>query len=178
MNAKVADAELMLVTGDASTQTDPQEKKVIDIPLTSKPLTECPPGVTIGRLVGFQDGWPLVHYSGCPNDEGLPAQSIVVLSPDNIGKSILLAFEGANPERPIVIGLMIEPETNKAGMMPVDLKLDDERILLTAEREIVLRCGESSITLTRAGKVLIKGAYVLSRSSGYNKIKGAAVDIN
>jgi uncharacterized protein (DUF2345 family) len=56
--------------------------------------------------------------------------------------------------------------------------VDDQRIVLSAEREITLQCGEASITLTRAGKVLIKGTYVLSRSSGYNKIKGAAVDIN
>ncbi len=55
---------------------------------------------------------------------------------------------------------------------------DGERVLVTAEREIVLRCGEASLTLTRAGKVLIKGKYIVSRSSGYNKIKGAAVDIN
>jgi hypothetical protein len=41
-----------------------------------------------------------------------------------------------------------------------------------------LRCGESSIVLTRAGKVLIKGNYVLSRSRGANRIKGAYVDIN
>ena len=41
-----------------------------------------------------------------------------------------------------------------------------------------MRCGEASITLTRAGKVLIRGAYVLSRSSGANRIKGAAVEIN
>ena len=60
----------------------------------------------------------------------------------------------------------------------VTAQVDDQRVVLTAEREIVLRCGEASITLTRAGKVLIKGTYVLSRSSGYNKIKGAAVDIN
>jgi hypothetical protein len=51
-------------------------------------------------------------------------------------------------------------------------------VVLTAEREMVLRCGEASITLTRAGKVIIKGAYIVSRSTGYNKIKGAAVDIN
>ena len=49
---------------------------------------------------------------------------------------------------------------------------------MDAEREIVLRCGDSSITLTRAGKVIIKGKYILNRSSGYNKIKGAAVEIN
>ena len=60
----------------------------------------------------------------------------------------------------------------------VSVQADDDRFVLSAEREIVLRCGDASITLTRAGKVLIKGTYILSRSSGYNKIKGAAVDIN
>ena len=44
--------------------------------------------------------------------------------------------------------------------------------------QIVLRCGEASITLTRAGKVLIRGAYVLSRSSGTNRIQGGSVEIN
>jgi hypothetical protein len=43
---------------------------------------------------------------------------------------------------------------------------------------VVLRCGDASITLTQAGKVIIRGNYIVSRSSGYNKIKGAAVDIN
>jgi hypothetical protein len=50
--------------------------------------------------------------------------------------------------------------------------------VLSAEREIVLHCGDASITLTRAGKVIIKGRYLISRSSGYNKVKGAAVEIN
>jgi uncharacterized protein (DUF2345 family) len=65
-------------------------------------------------------------------------------------------------------------ETSRA----VSVQADDDRVVLSAEREIVMRCGDASITLTRAGKVLIKGAYILSRSSGYNKIKGAVVDIN
>jgi len=60
----------------------------------------------------------------------------------------------------------------------VSVQSDDNRLVLSAEREIVLKCGNASITLTRAGKVLINGTYVVSRSSGYNKIKGAAVDIN
>jgi hypothetical protein len=34
------------------------------------------------------------------------------------------------------------------------------------------------LTLTHAGKVLIRGAYVLSRSSGVNRIKGGSVQIN
>ncbi len=35
---------------------------------------------------------------------------------------------------------------------------DGERLVLTAEKEIVLECGKASITLTRAGKILIRGA--------------------
>ena len=42
----------------------------------------------------------------------------------------------------------------------------------------MLRCGKASITLTREGKVLIKGAYLSSRSSGVNRIKGGSVQIN
>ena len=53
-----------------------------------------------------------------------------------------------------------------------------ERLELIAEREIVLRCGEASLTLTRAGKIILRGTYVLSRSSGVNKIKGGSVQIN
>ena len=52
------------------------------------------------------------------------------------------------------------------------------RLELTAEREIVLRCGKASITLTRAGKILLRGAYIFSRSTGVNKIKGGSVQLN
>jgi hypothetical protein len=41
-----------------------------------------------------------------------------------------------------------------------------------------LRCGKSSITLTRAGKVLIEGEYISSRSSGVNRIKGGSIQLN
>ena len=58
------------------------------------------------------------------------------------------------------------------------VQLDDQRLELRAEREIVLRCGKASITLTRAGKVIIQGAYLSSRSSGVNRIKGGSVQIN
>ena len=48
----------------------------------------------------------------------------------------------------------------------------------TASREIVLQCGRASIVLTRAGKVLVRGAYLSLRSSGMHRITGASVQIN
>ena len=68
-----------------------------------------------------------------------------------------------------------------AASEPVERAADaaiPERLELTAEREIVLRVGDASITLTRAGKIILRGTYVLSRSSGVNRIKGGSVQIN
>jgi hypothetical protein len=67
---------------------------------------------------------------------------------------------------------------NESHPKPLEVKLDGQSVILEAEQELVLRCGKSSITLTRAGKVLMRGAYLLSRSSGVNRIKGGSVQIN
>jgi hypothetical protein len=53
-----------------------------------------------------------------------------------------------------------------------------EELLVTAAKQLTLRCGESSITLTAAGKIIIRGKYIVSRSSGVQRIKGGSVQIN
>jgi hypothetical protein len=58
------------------------------------------------------------------------------------------------------------------------VKLDGDSLILSAKRDIVLQCGKSFITLTSAGKVLIQGEYLLSRSSGVNKIRGGSIQLN
>jgi len=60
----------------------------------------------------------------------------------------------------------------------MEVLADGESIRINGQKEIVLRCGLASITLTRDGKILLRGAYVQSRSSGVNRIKGASVQIN
>jgi len=60
----------------------------------------------------------------------------------------------------------------------VEARLDGKRIVLEAHDEIVLRCGEASITLRRDGRLVVRGAYVETRASGVNRIKGGAVKIN
>jgi hypothetical protein len=51
-------------------------------------------------------------------------------------------------------------------------------VTVTAGSQLVLRCGKASITLTAAGKVLIEGAYVSSRSSGALRLKGGSIQLN
>ncbi|MGY4817771.1 DUF6484 domain-containing protein [Pseudomonas chlororaphis subsp. piscium] len=133
-------------------------------------------GVVIGILLDVpQAGAPVVAFPGCPSETGIAARTTTELSRDDIGAQVALMFEAGDPSRPLVIGRIQRlPETT----VPAIAHLDGERLEFTAEREIVLRCGKASITLTRAGKVIIQGAYLSSRSSGVNRIKGGSVQIN
>jgi hypothetical protein len=152
-------------------------------PVSAESLDAVLPCATTARLHGFGlDDEPLV--TGLPGLHGeiVPARAAIPLLCEQIGCDVVLLFEQGDVRRPIILGVMqdrgVAMEAAGRSRPAMDLQVDDQRIVISAEREIVLRCGEASITLTRAGKVLIKGTYVVSRSSGYNKIKGAAVDIN
>jgi hypothetical protein len=158
------------------------------VTLTSTPVTTlsplpAAPGAATARFHGFdlQDR-PLV--SGAPGlpHEILAARSTVPMRGSDIGATVVLLFEAGDVRQPIIVGVIQDhrrvPADQEQAPQPVSVQADEERFVVSAEREITLRCGEASITLTRAGKVIIEGAYIVSRSSGYNKIKGAAVDIN
>lgn len=153
---------------------------------TDSPARVALEGVVIGVLVGFSDdAMPLVAFPGNSRPDGVPARSTAALQPSDIGREVALMFEAGDPERPLVMGrllrfqeqaeLPVNPQQTPGGL---SANVDGERIEFRAESEIVLRCGRASITLTRAGKILIKGAYLLSRSSGVNRIKGASVQVN
>ena len=58
------------------------------------------------------------------------------------------------------------------------LRVDGKRVVIEGHEEITLSCGEASITLTKAGKILIRGTYLQSRSSGVNRILGGSVQVN
>jgi hypothetical protein len=139
-------------------------------------------GVVIGVLAGLRGtGEPLVDFDPNPTGEPVPARSTAALDEGAIGREVALMFEGGDAARPIVIGLLHEPTSRAAEATPsapLEVEADGERVVVSAERELVLRCGKASITLTRAGKILIRGAYVLTRSSGVNRIQGGTVEIN
>jgi hypothetical protein len=138
-------------------------------------------GVLVGQLVGFRDTYvPLVVFQRQPGTAALAARTTIDLRGEHIGDDVVLAFEECDPLRPLVMGRVQKPNawpiTEKPAQVEVDA--DGQRLVVTAKEQIVFKCGKASITLTKAGKVLIQGAYVLSRSSGVNRVKGGSVQIN
>jgi hypothetical protein len=139
-------------------------------------------GILVGELVAIKDYGctPLILYPGQAGTAALAARSMIDLHAAHIGKRVVLMFESGDPGRPIVMGVLREADTwpleECGGQVEVDA--DGHRLILRAREQLVLHCGKASITLTKAGKVLIQGTYVLSRSTGVNRIKGGSVQIN
>lgn len=136
------------------------------------------------RIDGLEIGW-LRSADGqvlVPTlfDEPLNARSLCPLSPEKVGRQCAVMFEQGNPGLPMIMGFLEHNvlEDSASEPQPREVHIDGQRITFTAKDEIVLKCGKASITLTKAGKVLIRGTYVLSRSSGANRIKGGSVQLN
>jgi hypothetical protein len=102
------------------------------------------------------------------------------------GDLVLLHRPGNWPEWLVTHALAAStdaPESYQPGLRRTDEKqfdvvVDNKRIEIEGQDEVVLRCGKASITLRRNGRVVLRGTYVESRSSGTNRIKGGSVLIN
>lgn len=139
-------------------------------------------------------GTTYVDFPENPSQQPLKALTTLNLSDKDKHRQVALMFEQGDLTKPIVMGLihsplqnMIEnfaPDTEEksveiAGALDLDkVQVEGGKMTFEAEQELVFKCGESSITLTKAGKVMIRGKYLLNRSSGVNRIMGGSVQVN
>jgi hypothetical protein len=144
-------------------------------------------GIQAGWIVEIRpDGKPMVEFDG----NGLGPVEARCLRSESFfndfaaGSAVLLAFDRGDRSRPIILGALSESCQERSSVpfraegSPVNAVVDGFRIVLRADREIVLECGESSLILQRDGRVVLRGVEVVSRASRTNKIRGACVKIN
>jgi hypothetical protein len=141
--------------------------------------------VDVGRIIACCGSGQVLVDNG--DSEPRAARVAAHLSDEQLAAAVaghqdaLIACQHGDPERPIVVGLLRMPDdaaVRDHRASPLEAVVDGETVVLEARKQVVLRCGKASITLTRAGKVILRGTYVLSRSSGANRIKGGSVQIN
>lgn len=147
--------------------------------------------ITMGQVVGIsEDGSVLVRIHGNGTKPVVAQATFSVASKQEaeslIGTSVVLAcFESAET-RPVIIGLVrdavwtpgVKVANSENNPKPTHVIVDGKYIVIEGKEEVSFRCGKSSIVMTRGGKIVIKGAHLVTRSSGANKVKGASVLIN
>jgi hypothetical protein len=155
----------------------------------------------VGRLAeGSKPGALLVDFDG--NGQGpIAARSVVALDEAALSMAlaarqpVVLLFENGDLRLPIVVGL-VTPDLGAALLgsllaappapapapapapQPTEARVDGKRVVLEGKEEVVLRCGDASITLRRDGKLILRGAYVETTAKGVNRIRGGSVKIN
>jgi Domain of unknown function (DUF6484) len=137
-------------------------------------------GMIVGELVALvgERREPLLVYEG--TQAARIAKSIVDLHKVHIGKSVLIGFERGLVDRPVVIGVLVSIAGWPIQPQPaqVTVEADGTRLLIEAEREMTLRCGTASITMTSDGRITLRGTQVVSHAEGANRIRGGSVELN
>ncbi|MBZ9896166.1 MULTISPECIES: DUF6484 domain-containing protein [unclassified Mesorhizobium] len=132
-------------------------------------------GVVIGLLIGFADGAPLVVFVGNPRETAIAARSLTELDTSSIGSELALLFEGGDPMRPLVVGRIVDPAHKERKLSVVR---EGDRVVISGEERIELRCGLASIILEKDGRITIRGNQLTSHASGTNRIRGGAIHLN
>jgi hypothetical protein len=154
------------------------------------------PESSVGHLVVDFDGNAAGPVSARTT---LVLDALTIASATATRRPVVLVFEEGDAARPIVLGLIAPGEAPSpfqqllvgaernvgppvpgpaAAKQPDEARVDGRRVVLEGGEEVVLKCGDASLTLRRDGKVVVRGAYIETHAKGVNRIKGGTVKIN
>jgi len=126
-----------------------------------------------GNVAGALSARSVVPFDGATGREAAAAR-----------RQVLLVFEGGDPNLPIVVGFL-QPSPGAQLLAAVleapgsrDARVDGKRVILEGADEVVLRCGDASITLQKDGAVVVRGRRISSTARGTHRIRGGSVQIN
>jgi hypothetical protein len=175
-----------VTTGNVDVAVDPaveQPLMLLDMPVRnaeSSPETEGssigqPGQLNLARLLQISDdGYLLsVEDASGASTEHLAHSCLCSLTEADINTSVVVGCLAGSSEELLVLGKLAT-----SGGVAVDAEVDGEKVLVRGKERVVIQCGKSSITLTAAGKVIIKGDYVCSDSKGVNRLRGGSIQLN
>lgn len=131
---------------------------------------------TFARIVSVNsDG--TVKTATQPGECPVTARTIVDVGLADAGRQAVILIDPQQPDAPVILGIIREP-AEETGGVEASVVVDGGKVVLTAKDEIVFNCGEASITLTKSGRIVIRGNDILSRARLTNKIKGGSIQLN
>lgn len=135
----------------------------------------------VGTLVEATDGAdPTVLFTDTGGtQQRRAAAATVAVTPGDAGRPVILMFLRGDPDCPVITGLLQpSPSAPPTPARPGKLEIAGRELVLTGDAALTLRCGKSSITLTRDGKIVLRGKNLISRASAVNRIRGGMIELN
>ncbi len=121
-------------------------------------------GVVVGIITGLDEqNSPMVDFDCNVYKRPLSAASLVPIDKIHAGRKAALMFEQNRADKPVIMGLMHTRGQAEA---------------ITAEKELVIRCGKASIRLKENGDIVISGRELISRARKDNIIRGGTIHLN
>ncbi|ALV05361.1 DUF6484 domain-containing protein [Roseateles depolymerans] len=164
----------------------PEEDPGLLQQMLERPVTPSPArvdGIAIGELAGqTADGDTLVRVL-LLGAEPLVARVATVVDVKRVGQAVAVAFEGGDPKKPIILGVMqssgIPPQPVTQPWRAMEASVDGQRrVVIQADQEIELRCGEAAILMTADGRIHLRGQNITSEADMSQRILGASVSVN
>lgn len=156
-------------------------------------------GIAIGTFEGYSnEGITLIGLHEY-TQENIPAMTLIDLQHVALGAPLAIAFAGAPPEKPLILGAILNPNavdrpaarpeaetTNQAQEATdnedeeddLDLIVDGRHVELEAHETLELRCGKAALLMSADGRITLRGTYITSQASATQRILGGSVSIN
>ena len=142
-------------------------------------------GTRLGWIDHLRDAVPWVDFEGNPGGP-IPARLIgIELKALQIAAStrqpVVLMFDEA-PSHPVLIGLIQSEPASRTLQETLPAKptnsIVGQRVDVTAQTGLELRCGRAGITLDSLGRICIRGENIETRATGVNRLEGDEIELN
>jgi len=134
-----------------------------------------PDGRLLFRSEGARESVPVTIGVELPDGALVKAartqRRVAVLASDAPGS-------GASPVLVALLRERVDADARDALPGDLEVRMDGETLRLSAEKSLELRCGKARLTLRRDGRIVVRGAHIVSASTGPHRIKGATIALN
>lgn len=152
--------------------------------------------VVLAHIQSFDEQQrPIVSFMFSGKSYSYTALTTAPMPADTKNRQVALTFVNGELASPLILGLIYsplyemlhniemepvneDPDRHTKDVLSEPVYVDGKKVTIEGSEMIELKCGDASITLTRSGKILIRGKYLLNRASGLNRIIGGSVQVN
>ncbi|TGB74231.1 hypothetical protein CRI66_21985 [Escherichia sp. E4694] len=141
-------------------------------------LSVNPHDMLLGRIVTIDDSGIFVVFGNTQ----ARAMSLCPVEKKDVGRVCAIQFIQGDLTKPVVMGFIQSTSYSTSSEIAqtdnIAVVRQGNRVVIKADDELVLQCGESCIVMTAEGTVYIRALYIDSHAQATHRLRGGSVQVN